>query len=1821
MFGTFYHLCILFACLLPCSAFQIRTRVASHLTTSGISQVCETDSSSIGSCSAFSDGVCDFHPHECFVETPTSISFGANPEYLIQTMSFCGGDFRLFLKTPVMHDLYDWQSNWQWTAGETATDDPTTPLFISGGKTCPRPLLLEAGADQRCYLHRPGVTSPCCLHVWLPFCRVGEADNPGPLQIGSFNPGQIFNHESAVVEWGDGIWTASETSHTLPAMCASRATFCRNGINSWWSKPVSPHSSNAGSFRGKASGTAIFTQYHLQPYPCEQPDDVFQTSRLTEALVDIGEGLKIYVASLYGPTHNRTLQDPWALLYKIFGCACDHATAYQGPAVITGDLNANLQDIELWKVMEAKGWHDAALHFSIKTGFPPQATCRGNSRKTFILINTVMLQALESCEVVEDFSFDAHPLLLAKFDLCAIKRNRSVWSIPITTDHLLFDDELLRQNDVLVTNARGPKFQEALNNGDSDAVYRQFNLAFEDIFAKSCVDVVGNNVPFPPGCRGRGRMKLWKTKPPVAPCIPKARHGDFDVSVNQPSMSIRRRTRQVRRIHCLVGQLEASQKRGSQISVDSVNLWSSILSAPGYHRGFKQWILDELGTFVPLECPGVQYVTYLLRICKAKLQDEIAEYHKMMSRSREKTVTEDMARGGKLTFASTRDPQVPPFSCIQDCVTIPISPIRWKKEGNDVLIAKEGLQHLDTNFPISFQGQKAFVTKICCRHVYLDRRVINRDASNLFICQTQIVADPSQVHERTRNEWSKLWQREGPHDCNDDWHEAFAKISSLQDCPSCDFRPFESTTWKANVKCGKKSARGACGFSAQELLLLPPRLESWLFQFFDLIENGKAEWPKFLNIARVILLGKDDKVPVSPMNVRPITILPRLYRSWARFRALQVIQHLNGLLPPEIATISAGVSADCICAFVLDKLESAIEDADSACGVIVDLVKCYNLVPRRPLLAACIKFGVPAKYLNALWSMWSQLHRHLEICGEISETCASYTGIPEGCCFSVACMTILSGAFHRFVQQRVPDIEAQTYADNWSLFADCVATLRSGIHNLIEFVQSLRMDISWNKSWLWGSHSSVRKDLKTIRVNNHPIQVKLTTVDMGCDVSYCRRVTKKIASKRFQKSKRLLSRVKQKKIPKSFKAKLCEPLSNGVVAYGSPLVHQTHSEMKSLRAAKGRAIGRSQGGINPYLSMFVPGDIFDPELACAIHKCKFWRRYFRAFPQRCIVFLDKIATSFCTIKSGPAQALRKMFESFGWSCEPGGWLKHLLGFRFNWVNSSYAFLKNQFEIAWSCKIGQLCSHRKGFDIHNIDVYSSQRALHKLPQEDQVFVKSLLSGRHVTNDILCKFVGSTVTDKCNRCNQRDGKEHRFFQCREIASIRKGKTKIFNWVRNKPKALLHFGVLPLDLTLYRWKSDILPELGSNPIPPMSEHKTLFSDGSAFFVQSRLLAIAGSACVQCEINQTPKVVSAEILPTVDHTPFRAEVYAILLCMQHAFKCTICLDCEAAKQTLDFLLQMRAVDRNPKICDHWDLWLPIWMQILARPKYTIATRKVKAHVQWRTIDDPELRWISRANDCADRAAKRSVVTFLGHRFHSFEKKYKDFLDNIQSICDFYSLWVEINKECWVKDQSRSHCIGNDQQPELLHEPSRCISLSCNISVADIDGCQLGSVFAKRVCEYFNGLHWDFEADNVSIIELYFDFAIWTQSYVPFLVHAGKMGPSGPIKTFELKDQSILADIQETRLGVQSLTWHRAIKWLLSVWNNCPFHDGSIKVRSLHRYGYSIPHHGLTGRPSFRAGAQVHRALWGYFHSSTVTFRNLSRVWHVPPLASHGGS
>ena len=99
--------------------------------------------------------------------------------------------------------------------------------------------ILEFSSSQltKRYAYWPCPTCSC-FHVLsmishAQFWRVGEALNPGPVVVRTFNPAQLLGHESEICKWPDGIWTASETSHTAAALgvlkrrfSSKRCAFC-----------------------------------------------------------------------------------------------------------------------------------------------------------------------------------------------------------------------------------------------------------------------------------------------------------------------------------------------------------------------------------------------------------------------------------------------------------------------------------------------------------------------------------------------------------------------------------------------------------------------------------------------------------------------------------------------------------------------------------------------------------------------------------------------------------------------------------------------------------------------------------------------------------------------------------------------------------------------------------------------------------------------------------------------------------------------------------------------------------------------------------------------------------------------------------------------------------------------------------------------------------------------------------------------------------------------------------------------------------------------------------------------------------------------------------------------------------------------------------------------------------------------------------------------------------------------------------------------------------------------------------------------------------
>lgn len=195
----------------------------------------------------------------------------------------------------------------------------------------------------------------------------------------------------------------------------------------------------------------------------------------------------------------------------------------------------------------------------------------------------------------------------------------------------------------------------------------------------------------------------------------------------------------------------------------------------------------------------------------------------------------------------------------------------------------------------------------------------------------------------------------------------------------------------------------------QDLGMIRGTLLDWLFAIFRAAES-ETGWPQRLLAAKVALLAKLELVPTDPLQTRPITIISRLYRSWSKYRSTQVLDYLRDIVPAAVGGGLSGTSADMLCALTLCRLEEARAEGYQLCGAVLDdIAKCYNAIPRVPLLALLVPLGLPREYIYDFAGALEQLVRHIEVLGHVSATpVPSSTGIPEGCAFSVACMAAIS---------------------------------------------------------------------------------------------------------------------------------------------------------------------------------------------------------------------------------------------------------------------------------------------------------------------------------------------------------------------------------------------------------------------------------------------------------------------------------------------------------------------------------------------------------------------------------------------------------------------------------------------------------------------------------------------------------------------------------------------------------------------------------------------------------------------------------------------
>jgi ribonuclease HI len=1259
------------------------------------------------------------------------------------------------------------------------------------------------------------------------------------------------------------------------------------------------------------------------------------------------------------------------------------------------------------------------------------------------------------------------------------------------------------------------------------------------------------------------------------------------------------------------------------------HLWQTILFAKGFKKGFAHWVTQMLNLQVGewLPCLGVAILIKDAYTQWYHANEQVALQAKQAIQKIE--LCEDWKHGGKIAFGKVKTSDLSLLTSIKSKFQTKVRRVAWPKEGKKYL-ACDNVSKFDPNLPITFQTQIARITQIGQQGIFLDREVhlLYYEPDQLVVEQELTHASPDEMHRQLFQAWNGFFQRDAEDELDRVPDAMCQLVGRIPQHQVASMPPIDAQDIRQALRCTKiSSSRGSDGFSTLDLRKLPECLLEMLAIILRLIEQ-QGLWPQKWILAKTICLPKCTDAK-TPFDIRPVTIMAKIYRLWGHIRGKQVTKYISSTIPPEIAGVCKRVSSDMIALLIASKIEDAHRESIPLGGIVIDLMKCYNTVPRGALLKTLSRLGVPDNIINAFRAMMRQMLRIFEIAQSTSDPQGTTTGIIEGCGFAIPSMLAISILAHAMISENAPCAQCAFFADNWSVCAQNCEDLQRSLDALRDVTRTLKMKVAPKKSWSWATTAALRAQCASLQVNDVKIPLVHSAHDLGMQQNYTKRQSKKTIKTRIGKAKNRLQVIKQAKIPKGMKKAIAASAGHACVAYAGPFQQVAPQDIHALRATTAAAIQCGGSGSNSYLACNAIDPSFDPEFKLLFLRFQLWKRFSRLFPLQAQTLHQKcreLQEDQRKLKGpGPVAALVASALQIGCRFEESDGVIQVANRRCHWMSISSKALKNLLQRAWISHIMTTRIQRKYFDMSSFDWKGNRKAIDKLTYYHRSLVAIYQTGRHITNDFLCKFL-SGVENKCVLCGAEDSRQHRVFHCPKLTDLRPKEETITRIQRNWKETSWHFGLAPPIPDV----SEIIGGV-TNHLPifkvPTNDHNDhyVFTDGTAFFNDVPELSIAASAAVEMlQHAYTPICNACQIVPGVEQNSFTGELNAVLLALNGWYHVQIFSDCQTVVDLLDDLINQRPCKHDLK--GSMQLWKCISQHFDGHSDRRISICKVKAHACLDRVTDPVERWKTWSNDWVDKKAKSVIMVEHKSVYKRLEGMHAQVAQQRADVAELFQFIAASSDRCirasatQQKERHRDNHFNPDH-PNL--------TVSCQLQSSDISFTRhqflafpWGPIFLWRIMQWARRLEWP-ELDcplqsDISMLELYMDYRILTNSIVPRNVFTKRERDQHTAPCYILEDIENLADTCTRTLGDQMMVWAKCLSWLHKVVPHKVIPSRlTSKAKSLSALGSSATAKGFATRPKLCYPNEVQATLFNYFNTSTGHNRKLNRVLDHPKVNS----
>ena len=1373
--------------------------------------------------------------------------------------------------------------------------------------------------------------------------RCGEAANPGPV-LGTFNPTGLLHKTHLVKDL-----PCSEEGHVKLCQELSLNDMPHRLHHGAYAEPLS---TNRRAIGGKSTGVGVLTSLPARSLPGKLPAEPWVTGRIHAATVLCGQSwLKVGVA--YGYPGDTYTKETMARTDKLLGCLTDRLVRQcHGLRMICGDFNHSKNSLRQFEEWRQAGWVEIQDYALAKWGQKIQATSKHKTVIDHVWFSPEVLELIESVHVDSTF-FAGHSVLYAKIRMPSKADPVPIWRKPLTIPW----DQVGDLDDKHVPD---------IATSDPEQCFRDVFQAMEvgvdnQLAAKGLSRLL-------PQQKGRCCTIAPTVRHNYAAPLRPSRPSEVQVEFLGEHFQYTQWCRQVRRLQSMCHLLRSNKP---DLVGRRLSLWKSIRAAPGFPKGFPYAWRHRSTTGVgcpdtlPIEVPTAT-------ACNAIFHCFLADF-----RSLEKALI--AARVDRAKHRRMDNPNIS-FKDVGKPRALPVATIvkTHKAEVTEVADGAKTVHYSPMSLSLDqpIHGPYGHIPtethEAGVIHLPDDTALVPGDV----IHQDVVVGKLSDVFGAFHELWSPMWNKHVDTAASH-WTQVLSDILPVLPTPDVPFKCEAITVaeWRQTVTRRKAtSAMGPDGVTRQDLLCMGPKLTSQLVRTINAIEAGELAWPHSTMVGLISSVEKHDQAQ-RVGDFRPITVLSQIYRTWASIRSRKFLAWIATFAPVELAGNRPNTSTKDVWHRLAQMLERCQIHHTPINGLVSDLTKCFNTIPRYVVSAIALHLGAPLPFVRSWHQAVTRLQRRFLVAGACGGPEFAATGYPEGCGLSVCSMSLINVGLHAWLGRLLPLGTVHSYVDNWEITTFDVNEVSLAKAYLKQFAESLDMRLDEAKTYAWSLQSEDRKALQRLH-----LPVKYSAKDLGGHVAYCRKHTMHTIRSRVQASSDVWSWLSRSHAPVFQKMRL---LSNVVwprCLHGVSAVWIGPDHAKRLRSAAMDAMGWKKKGASSLVQFGLGKTLAaDPGFFALVTTIWDFRRH--SDPDETCLLLDHIlAQPGNRFTPGPCGALLNRLQELGWTWVGSGNLLDHERLPLHLYDSPVQLVLQRMQHGWTKLVGQLVSVRHTFQgIDNVDWDASHAKANDWTSEESGILRSTMNGTFYTRDAQ-KHMGHSPSTQCPFCDGQDSLLHRHWECPYFADLRSQLSstileqqhawpecmRLRGWAVQSPDAvefLRHLYRIP----------DTAGEFEQFAPPPGDVH--IFTDGSCLApVDGALRLATWATCIACLQTETFLPLSHGGVPGGLQTILRGEVCAAI----SALKAGLHYDRPFYVWTDNALVHRRIcewmkcsgqISRMAK--DH-----DLWQQLHSLVRSAVARGLLQNAIKVRSHEDPSAypelveRWAIQGNEMADSLA-----------------------------------------------------------------------------------------------------------------------------------------------------------------------------------------------------------------------------------------------------------